>query len=49
MSMSMEEQKRVVEENQKLKEENEQLLKIVGQMKTTLDRLITRYVMEEGE
>lgn len=39
--------KQLEEENRKLKEDNEMLLNIVVQMKVTLNRLVSRYVMEE--
>lgn len=39
--------KRLEEENRKLKEDNEMLLNIVVQMKVTLNRLVSRYVLEE--
>jgi len=39
--------KQLEEENRKLKEDNEMLLNIVVQMKVTLNRLVSRYVLEE--
>lgn len=39
--------KRLEEENRKLKEDNEMLLNIVVQMKVTLNRLVSHYIMEE--
>ena len=35
------------EENRKLKDDNERLMKIIAQMKTTLNRLLDRYMMKE--
>lgn len=35
------------EENRKLKKDNETLLQIIVQLKTTLDRLLNHYVIEE--
>lgn len=34
------------EENKRLKDENAQLLEIIDQMRTSLNRLISRYVTE---
>lgn len=39
--------KSLQEENEKLKEENQNLLNIMVQMKETLNRLISRYIVEE--
>ena len=36
-------------ENAKLKEDNDNLLNIVAQMRVTLNRLITQYVVSEGK
>ena len=36
------------EENRRLKEDNEKLMDIVVQMRVTLNRLVLRYVTEEG-
>ncbi len=36
------------EENRKLREDNEKLMDIVVQMRVTLNRLVLRYVTEEG-
>ncbi len=36
------------EENRRLKEDNEKLMNIVVQMRVTLNRLVLRYVTEEG-
>jgi len=35
------------EENQKLKEDNEMLLNIIAQMRVTLNRLVSRYIVEK--
>lgn len=37
------------EENQRLKDENDRLLGIIDQMRTTLNRLIGRYVTESKQ
>ncbi|MBQ6834758.1 MAG: hypothetical protein IJO55_10125 [Lachnospiraceae bacterium] len=34
------------EENQRLKKDNQKLMDIISQMKITLNRLISRYVIE---
>ncbi len=36
------------EENRRLKEDNDKLMEIVAQMRVTLNRLVLRYVSEEG-
>lgn len=35
------------QENRRLREENEHLLKIIAQMKVTLNRLIDHYIVEK--
>lgn len=45
--MTMEDRDRLVQENQKLKEENELLLKTVEQLNGTVNRLISRYIVDE--
>jgi len=35
------------EENQRLRRDNQKLLDIISQMKETLDRLISRYIIEK--
>ena len=47
MNATSETVKRLEEENRKLKEDNEMLLSIVVQMKVTLNRLVSHYIMEE--
>ena len=49
MNISMEEAEKLTEENRKLKAENDMLLNVVVQMKVTLNRLLNRYVLEDGE
>lgn len=45
--MGMEERIATLEqENRRLKEDNERLLEIIAQMKVTLNRLVSRYVIE---
>lgn len=36
-------------ENKRLKDDNEMLLKIVAEMKVTLNRLVNRYITEQSE
>ncbi len=36
------------EENRRLKEDNDKLMEIVVQMRVTLNRLVLRYVSEDG-
>lgn len=47
MNATSETIKRLEEENRKLKEDNEMLLNIVVQMKVTLNRLVSHYIMED--
>ena len=49
MVRKVEEMEQLKEENQKLKQDNEMLLKIVVQMKGTLNRMVSRYVLEESK
>ncbi len=45
MEKQLKELESLKEENRKLREENQLLLDIIAQMKTTLNRLICRYVV----
>lgn len=36
------------EENKRLRNDNEKLLQIIAQMKVTLNRLVNRYITENG-
>lgn len=47
MNGNLEEIRRLEEENRRLKEDNEMLMNIIGQMRTTLNRLVNRYVTEQ--
>ena len=49
MVRKVEEMEQLKEENQKLKQDNEMLLKIVVQMKGTLNRMVSRFVLEESK
>lgn len=49
MVRKVDEMKQLKEENQRLKHENEMLMKIVVQMKGTLNRMVSRYVLEESK
>lgn len=43
------EMEKLKQENQKLKEDNDMLLNIIVQMRTTLNRLVNRYIEEQPE
>lgn len=44
MNGNLEEMRRLEEENRRLKADNEMLMNIVTQMRTTLNRLMERYI-----
>lgn len=48
MNENLEKMRRLEEENRRLKEDNEMLLNIVVQMRTTLNRLVNRYISEQA-
>lgn len=47
--MESEERNRLMQEIQKLKDENETLVKTVAQLNQTVNRLISRYIVQDAD